>query len=182
MSWPVRAPDTPVIDTPPAYVEDRKDAALIATLFDSYTLAIHERPANETPITEETSAALVGFNDVKREIRLLLNLEEEGDDFGPVRPTVGSVEVATKTLFHLVEAGFTVPPVKDAGTDHDGALRLAWESGPRFLELVVPRENHAAPYFYYSEGDQYNLQRDLTIGAVCERFNWLSAWASSAAH
>jgi hypothetical protein len=174
MSWPVPASGPTVIDAPSAYVEHRKDAAWIAQLFGTYAHAIQERPAAERPILPETSAALAGFSGVEREIRQLLNLEEI-DEFGPVRPTANSVELAKKIIFQLVQAGLEVPPLQDAGTDHDGTLRLAWENGPRFLELVVPRENHAAAYLYYSQGDQYNLQRDLTFNAVCERFNWLSA-------
>jgi len=159
---------------PPAYVEYRGDAALIAQLFGSYTLATRERPAAGTPIRPQTSDALASLSSVEREIRRLRDLEE-ADEFGPVRPTDESIEVAKKTLFHLVQAGFEVPPLKDLGTDHDGALRLEWEHGSRFLELVVPLENHAAAYLYYSQGDQYSLQRDLTACAICERFNWLSA-------
>ncbi len=172
MSCPMPASGPPVIDAPPTYVEYRKDAALIARLFNSYGLAIQECPAVE--IMPQTSAALAGFSAVEQEMRLLLNLEE-ADEFGPVRPADYSIGVARKTLFQLVRAGLKVPPVREAGTDHDGALRLAWESGPRFLELVVPRERHVAPYLYYSQGDQYNLQRDLSFGPVCERFSWLSA-------
>lgn len=174
MSWPLPASGPTVINTPPAYVEHQEGAAWIAELFGIYSDAIQEQPAAETPILSQTSAALAGFSGVEREIRQLLNLEEV-DEFGPVRPTAISVELANKTIFQLVQAGLEVPPLRDAGTDHDGALRLAWENGPRFLELVVPRENHAAAYLYYSQGDQYNLQRDLTFNAVCERFNWLSA-------
>jgi hypothetical protein len=174
MSCPVPASGPPVIDTRPAYVDYRNDAALIAQLFSSYTHAIQAGPASERSIMPQTSAALAGFSGVEQEIRQLLE-SEEADEFGPVRPTDNSVELARKTLFQLVQAGFEVPPVRDAGTDHDGALRLEWQNGPRFLELVVPRENHAAAYLYYSQGDQYNLQRDLTFNALRERFNWLSA-------
>ncbi|HEY3836896.1 MAG TPA: hypothetical protein VGL72_10010 [Bryobacteraceae bacterium] len=122
----------------------------------------------------ETSAALASFTGLEREIRQLLDLEED-DEFGPVRPTADSVEVARKTLFQLAQAGIEIPPVRDAGTDHDGGLRLAWERGPKFLELVVPRSEPAGAYFYYSEGEHYSLERDLTPGAVCERFSRLSA-------
>ena len=173
MSCPVPASGPPVIDARPAYVEYRRDAALIAQLFGSYIRTIQAQSA-ETPIMPQTFAALAGFSGIEREIRQLLQ-SEEADEFGPVRPTDDSVKFARKTLFQLVQAGFEIPPLRDAGTDHDGDLRLEWEHGPRFLELVVPRENHTAAYFYYSQGDHYGLQRDLTSGAVCERFNWLSA-------
>jgi hypothetical protein len=178
MSCPVAAPGPPVIDARPAYVGYRedaafiKDAALIGKLFDSYTCGISTDPVSS--INPETSPALAGFSGVERQIRQLLK-SEEADEFGPVRPTDDSIEVARKTLFQLVQAGFAVPPLRDAGTDHDGALRLEWQNGPRFLELVVPRENHAAAYLYYSQGDQYNLQRDLAFEAVYERFNWLAS-------
>lgn len=174
MSCPVPASGPPVIDMPPAYVEYRRDAALIAELFGSYTLASWESPAVGTSIQPQTSYALASLSDVEREIRQLRDLEE-ADEFGPVRPTDDGIDVAKKTLFYLVQAGFEVPPLKDLGTDHDGALRLEWENGPRRLELVVPRENHATAYLYYSQGDHYSLQRDLTPSAICERFNWLSA-------
>lgn len=170
MSCPVPASDPSVINTPPAYVEYREDAALIAQLFESY----FPNPPGEPQIMPQTSAALSGFSSVEREFRRLRNLEET-DEFGPIRPSVESIEVARRILFQLVQAGLAVPSVTDAGTDHDGALRLAWENGPRFLELVVPPENHAAPYLYYSQGDQFDLQRDLAFSAVRERFNWLSA-------
>lgn len=173
MSCAMAAPGPAVIHTPPAYVNYRKDAALIAKLYESYAPSVEVRPAPETSILPETSAALVSFTDVEREIRQLLDLAD-ADDFGPVRPTADSVEVAKKTLFPLAQAGFEIPPVRDAGTDHDGGLRITWEHDPRFLELVVPHGDHAAAYFYYSQGEHYSLQRDLTPGAVCERFSWLA--------
>lgn len=174
MSCPMPASGPPVIDVPPAYVEHRSDASLIAQLYDGwYSQAVQAQPAAETAIMPETFAALASFTGMEREIRRLLDLEED-DEFGPVRPTAESVEVARKTLFQLAQAGFEIPRVRDAGTDHDGGLRLAWERGPKFLELVVPRGEHAA-YFYYSQGEHYSLEHDLTPGAVCERFSWLSA-------
>lgn len=58
-----------------------------------------------------------------------------------------------------MEGGVGFPEALDVGTDHDGAIRVVWENGPRFLELVAPCEDDAAAYFYYSEGDQFGLQK-----------------------
>jgi hypothetical protein len=172
MSCPAAASGPSVIDTGSAYFAHYDAPGLGRYPFNSYKNAIEAgRVLEEAQITPETSAALAGFSWVEQEIRRLLELEE-ADEFGPFRPTDESVELARKILFRLVQAGFEVPLMRDAGTDHDGALRLEWEHGPKFLELVVPRENQA--YFYYSQGDQYSLQRDLTLGAVRDRFKWLS--------
>jgi hypothetical protein len=120
----------------------------------------------------ETSATLASFGKLDDAFRDLLDAPE-ADEFGPVRPTTRSVEVARQTLFPLVQRRFRLPEPVNIGTDHDGDLRIVWENGPRALELVVPYEPDAAPYFYYSHGDQYNLQRDLSFEAVGGHFNWL---------
>ncbi len=122
----------------------------------------------------QTSEAVSSFSKLDAALRQLLD-SPVADEFGPVRPAAASIERATKTLFPFVQRGFSFPEPVDVGTDHDGAVRIVWENGPRFLELVVPYEHNAAAYFYYSSGDQYNLQRDLTVDAVRERFTWLTA-------
>jgi hypothetical protein len=115
--------------------------------------------------------ALASFSRLDGALSRLLNAPES-DEFGRVRPAPASIKRATNALFPLVQHGFRFPEAVDVGADHDGALRIVWENGPRFLELVVPYEQDAAAYFYYSQGDQYNLQRDLTLDALRERFNW----------
>lgn len=174
MSWPVTGSGAAAIETRPAYVEHCQDAAMIAARLSLYKPS---QPATESGIMPQTSAALERFSTLEHQLRLLMN-SVESDEFGPVRPTPESVGVARKALFQLVQAGFGLPPAVETGTDHDGALRLVWENGPRFLELVVPREDHAAAYFYYSQGDEYNLQRDLSLDGLRQRFNWLTANAA----
>jgi hypothetical protein len=121
-----------------------------------------------------TSPAIAGFSKLSSALRQLLRAPVS-DEFGPVRPTDASIERATNTLYPFVKLGFGFPEAVDVGTDHDGAVRIVWENGPRFLELVVPYEHNAPAYFYYSSGNQYNLQHDLALDAVRERFNWLGA-------
>jgi hypothetical protein len=121
-----------------------------------------------------TLEAIASFSKLSGALRELLD-GPVSDEFGPVRPATASVELATTTLFPLVKGGFSFPEAVDVGTDHDGAVRIVWENGPRFLELVVPYDRNAGAYFYYSSGDQYNLQHDLAVDAVRERFRWLRA-------
>lgn len=121
-----------------------------------------------------TSEAVASFSKLDSALRQLLDAPAS-DEFGPVRPTIASIELAKKTLFPFVQHGLSFPEAVDVGTDHDGAVRIVWEDGPRFLELVVPYEHNAAAYFYYSSGNEYNLQHDLAVDAVRERFNWLAA-------
>jgi hypothetical protein len=175
-----------VIDTLPPYVGETmqgqgvlgKDTYFLARVLlrhlRSPSEAQQERPALETVhmLAPETSEALASFSRLKSALEQLLDLPES-DEFGPSRPTLPSTEVAERTLFQLVQGGFSFPEAVDVGTDHDGGLRIVWENGPRFLELVVPHERDAAAYFYYSSGDQYNLQRNLGLDAVRHRFNWL---------
>ncbi len=154
---------------PPALVEITPSGAL-----RPYVDFLTGRVRSLTPETRET---LAKFSKITDALRHLLEAPES-DEFGPVRPTSQSIEITKQTLFPLVQQGFRLPEAIDIGTDHDGDLRIVWENGPRFLELVVPYEHDAAPYFYYSYGDQYNLQRDLTLPALRERFNWLNSRGS----
>lgn len=94
----------------------------------------------------------------------------ESDEFGPVRPSSASLSRVTAVLLSLVERGLSLPDALDVGTDHDGAIRIVWENGPRFLELVA---DDAVAYLYYSHGAQYGIQRDLTFSALRQLFNWL---------
>jgi hypothetical protein len=121
----------------------------------------------------ESSEALSRFSKLDSALRSLQS-EPESDEFGPMRPSATSVARVKEVLFPLVQRGVGFPETLDVGADHDGAVRVVWENGPRFLELVAPYEDDAAAYFYYSEGDQFGLQRDLTADTVRRRFNWLS--------
>jgi hypothetical protein len=131
--------------------------------------------AGETAVATSPleAEALASFSRLTSVLRQLLSCPEF-DEFGPVRPARGSVDRASHTLFSLVQRGFSLPDAVDIGTDHDGAIRIVWENGPRFLELIVPYELDAAAYFYYSQGDEYNLERGLTPEALRQRFSWLS--------
>jgi hypothetical protein len=120
----------------------------------------------------ESFEALSRFSKLDNELRSLQR-EPESDEFGLVRPSAASVKRVKEALFPLVQRGVGFPETRDVGTDHDGAIRVVWENGPRFLELVAPCEDDAAAYFYYSEGDQFGLQKDLTADMVRRRFNWL---------
>ena len=120
----------------------------------------------------ESFKVLSRFSKLDNELRSLQR-EPESDEFGLVRPSSASVARVKEALFPLVQRGVEFPETRDVGTDHDGAIRVVWENGPRFLELVAPCEDDAAAYFYYSEGDQFGLQKDLTADMVRRRFNWL---------
>ena len=128
--------------------------------------------AFESPQALESFGAISRFTKLDSALRLL-QAELESDQFGPVRPSPSSVTTVKQVLLPLVQGGVGFPEVLDVGTDHDGAIRVVWENGPRFLELVAPCEDDAAAYFYYSEGDQFGLQKDLTADRVRRRFNWL---------
>jgi hypothetical protein len=120
----------------------------------------------------ETSEALDHFSKLEIALRSL-RYEPEADEFGLVRPSSSSVARVKEVLFPLVQRGISFPEALDVGTDHDGAIRVVWEDGPRFLELVAPYEDHAEAYFYYSEGAQFGLQRDLKTDTVRRIFDWL---------
>ena len=126
----------------------------------------------EEPPALETSGALARFSKLVDDLKHLLKAPEN-DEFGPLRPSRSSFSTAISILFPFVQRGFEIPEALDVGTDHDGAIRLLWENGPRTLELVIPYERDAAAYFYHSDGDHYNLQQDLTVTALRRRFNWL---------
>jgi hypothetical protein len=120
----------------------------------------------------ERSGALARFSKFAAAVRDLLKAPAR-DDLGPIRASKTSVTHAISILFPLVQVGFKLPEPLDIGTDHDGAIRVTWENGPRFLELVVPYEANVAAYLYYSEGDHYDLERTLASDALRRRFNWL---------
>jgi hypothetical protein len=122
--------------------------------------------------TTESSDALARFSKFVSTVRDLLTAPAH-DDLGPIRASETSVKRTISALFPLVQVGFKLPKPLDIGTDHDGAIRVTWENGPRFLELVVPYEANVAAYLYYSEGDHYDLERDLARDALRRRFNWL---------
>jgi hypothetical protein len=129
-------------------------------------------------MSPETSESLGQFSRITAEIENLLDLPV-ADELGSIRPSSNAVLSAKSTLFPFAQMGFIVPTPLDIGTDHDGAIRIVWENGPRSLELVVPFENDASAYFYYSEGDQYDLQRDLSREATRKLFTWLRGKAQA---
>jgi len=136
-------------------------------------------PLPEDSISPDSSEALAQFSRITAALTDLLSLPET-DELGLVRPARTSIESAQLTLFPLVQAGFVIPTPLDIGTDHDGAIRIVWENGPRSLELVVPYESDASAYFYHSEGDRYDLQRDLSMDATRKLLNWVRGPADPA--
>ncbi len=120
----------------------------------------------------DSVGSVANFSLLTGSMRKLRELAES-DDFGALRASPRSIKLATQILFPLIERGLPFPAAVDVSTDHDGELRIVWENGPRFLELVVPREVDEAPYFYYSQGKEYDLQRDMALGPVLARFQWL---------
>jgi hypothetical protein len=134
-------------------------------------------PLPKPSISPESSEALAQFSRIAAALRDLLNLPE-ADELGFVRPSRTSIDSAISTLFPLVQAGFLIPTALDIGTDHDGAIRIVWENGPRSLELVVPYESDESAYFYYSEGDRYGLQPDLSMDATRRQLKWVRGSAN----
>jgi hypothetical protein len=187
MSVPVPSQAARIIDVPSVYVlpgtGNGRPLGHETDLIDKVIGYMRQFTRLEYPtkanviLAPETSESLERFSRLTDALWHLLK-SPESDEFGPIRPTSESVELAINALFPLVQHRFKLPEAVDVGTDHDGGLRIVWENGPRFLELIVPYEHDAAAYFYYSNGDQYDLQRDLTVFALQARFNWLSAGAT----
>jgi hypothetical protein len=184
MSAPVPAVGIGQIDILPAYLGETPhgervlggDTDFLADMLIRHLIVEAVKPAqapSET-VSRETSKALASFSKLDNALRQLLDAPES-DEFGLKRPTRASIKLAKKTLFPLVQRGFGFPEAVDVGTDHDGAIRIVWENGPRFLELIVPREGDADAYFYYSDEDHYAFERDLKLAALRERFKWLCA-------
>jgi hypothetical protein len=122
--------------------------------------------------TVEVNSAVANFSRLTSALNSLLATPEE-DEFGRVRPSAAAVARARSVIYPLAKGGLDFPDPVDVGTDHDGDIRIVWENGPRFLELVVPYEDASAGYFYYSEGEHYDLQRDFGLRALRNRFAWL---------
>jgi hypothetical protein len=148
-----------------------KDVEHAAHLTEFLRLVSSTTVTSDEP-TPEISDLLTRFSKLVDGLRRLLQAPES-DDFGLVRPSQSSVAKASAILFPLVQRRFSIPEPFDIGTDHDGAIRMTWENGPRSLELVVPYERDAAAYFYYSDADHYGMEEDLTPTGTSNRFEWL---------
>jgi hypothetical protein len=156
------------LDTPVAYVGETTSGQ--GDIGSQIAFLTKKAFCERSGLAGESSASW--FSRLRSDIDQLLRAPQE-DEFGLVRPSQSAVSEVTKILFPLAQGGVEIPAAADVGTDHDGDIRIVWENGPRFLELVVPYDNAAAGYFYHSEGDHYDLQRDFSLRAVRSRFAWL---------
>ncbi len=127
----------------------------------------------DSPTSLETSSVLKAYSGLASRFKELSKLAE-ADEFGPMRPSNSNIARSLALFFPFAQRGSEFPEPLDLGVDHDGAIRLVWENGTRFLELIVPRENHEAPYLYHSDADRYGLERNLSNKTLRDRFAWLS--------
>lgn len=133
-------------------------------------------PLNMVSETDHSVGTLANFSTLTASLQ---KLQQDNVDDESAKAAPESVSFAMRALFPLVQSGFVLPESADVSVDQDRELRIVWENGPRFLELVVPPEADASAYIYYSQGNDYHLQRDLALDAILERFNWLSGFSAS---
>lgn len=111
------------------------------------------------------------YGSIQRQLEDLLSAPEI-DDFGKVRPAESAVRLAKNRLFKMAE-GRILPIPEDISTDSEGAIRISWRNGGRFLELVFPYETNLRPFIYYSEQTLFDISEDMSDRKLCGWAAWV---------
>jgi len=184
MSIAAAAREISLLDAPSEYMGKTIDgqpavgekAQILANKVES--IAVSRTLLSEPSPEMETEASLGTYSKLEAELRRLLKLPGQ-DEFGPRRPSESSVFKVRSLFFSFARTRARFPSPTDIDTDHDGSIRISWENGDRFLELITPQTDNDPSYIYFSVGEEYGIARDVSPKSLLERLDWLSNVATN---
>jgi hypothetical protein len=109
--------------------------------------------------------------------RLVALLEEdETDEYGVLQPS----QTAFKLAMHFVVETYDLMgdrfPKASASTDEQGSIRLTWSKLESNCEvrLICPAHNDQQAYLYHELGNDYAVEREVTVSILLSWLEWLN--------
>lgn len=111
---------------------------------------------------------------LKRLVALLE--EEETDEYGILQPTQAAFRLAMRLVVEAYEAMGDRFPKASVSTDEYGSIRLTWTKLDPDCEvrLVCPAQTDQQAYLYHERGNDYAVERDVTLSTLMQWLEWLN--------
>lgn len=111
---------------------------------------------------------------LKRLIALLD--EDETDDYGILQPTSAAFKLAMQWVVEAYDIMGDAFPKASVSTDEQGGIRLTWSKVEPDCQvrLVCPAAANQPPYLYHELGDDYAVEREVTVSTLSQWLEWLN--------
>ena len=111
---------------------------------------------------------------LKRLVALLE--EEETDDYGILQPTPAAFKLAMGLVVEAYDVMGDRFPKASASTDEQGGIRLTWSKVEPDCQvrLVCPAAANQTAYLYHESGDDYAVEREVTVSTLLQWLEWLN--------
>lgn len=106
--------------------------------------------------------------------RLQALLEEDDDDYGVANPSnyaYGTALALISEAARLMDSPFKRA---SASTDDRGGIRLTWSRPEAEVRLVCAYQSDKPTYLYHEVGNEYEVERDVSVSTVSYWLDWLN--------
>ena len=117
-------------------------------------------------------------NDITVTLKRLVALleEDETDEYGVLQPSQYAFKSVMRLVVDAYEAMGDSFPRASASTDEQGGIRLTWskQAPSGEVRLVCPSDASQQTYLYHELGDNYAVERDVTVSILVQWLEWLN--------
>jgi hypothetical protein len=109
--------------------------------------------------------------------RLLALLEEDDtDEYGVLQPSQAAFKLAMGFIIEAYDVMGDRFPKASASTDEQGGIRLTWSKLEPECEvrLICPAHTDQQAYLYHDLGNDYAVEREVTVSILLQWLEWLS--------
>ncbi len=109
--------------------------------------------------------------------RLVDLLEEnETDEYGVLQPSQTAFKLAMRFVVEAYDVMGDRFPKASASTDEEGGIRLTWSKLEPECEvrLICPAQTDQPAYLYHELGDDYAVEREVTVYILLQWLEWLN--------
>jgi hypothetical protein len=109
--------------------------------------------------------------------RLVALLEEdEADEYGVLQPSQAAFKLAMRFIVEAYDVMGESFPKASASTDEQGSIRLTWSKIESDCEvrLICPAHHDQQAYLYHELGNNYAVEREVTVSILLLWLEWLN--------
>ncbi len=109
--------------------------------------------------------------------RLVALLEEDDtDEYGVLQPSQAAFKLAMGFIIEAYDVMGDRFPKASASTDEQGGIRLTWSKLEPECEvrLICPAHTDQQAYLYHELGNDYAVEREVTVSILLQWLEWLS--------
>jgi hypothetical protein len=124
------------------------------------------------PLTRPSSSPITVT--LKRLVDLLE--EDEMDEYGVLQPSQSAFKLAVRFVVEAYDLMGDRFPKASASTDEQGSIRLTWSRLKPECEvrLICPAQTAQHAYLYHELGDDYAVEREVTVSILLQWLEWLN--------